>query len=205
MAKVSEDTFPSQEPVTVIRDRRIRAAGVRQGDVVAYQWGFEQEGLHHIQRSFVLLDDGVQINQPVIFPEEQQGWWYCDLVTVVDAGDSLQVNDMWIDAIVGPPDHPYRVLDLDEYAEAMAAGALSVVDGVDGLIRWQRFLDRRLNRRHDVTRTWPDFPPAAVEALLTVDLPLDWTLLDPPAGLRTGPETEGKISNKSSMPGRGTA
>jgi hypothetical protein len=53
---------------------------MRRGSVVAYDWGFEGEGQQHIQRSFVLLDDGVQINQPVIFPSRQQAWWYCDLV-----------------------------------------------------------------------------------------------------------------------------
>ncbi|WP_198042125.1 hypothetical protein [Kitasatospora azatica] len=57
-------------------------------------------------------------------------------------------------------------------------GRLSPTDAADGLIRWQRFLDQRLNRRHDVTRSWPDFPPAGVEAMLTVELPQKWTLLD---------------------------
>lgn len=166
-----------QQPVTVLRDGRMRAAGVRQGDVVAYQWGFARDDRQYVQRSFVLLDDGVQINQPVAFPPEQQGWWYCDLVTVVEDGDLLRVDDMWIDAIVGPPDHPYRVLDLDEYADAITAGQLTVADAVDGLVRWQRFLDRRLNRRHEVVRGWPDFPSAAVEALLTVELPTEWELL----------------------------
>jgi hypothetical protein len=168
----------SGQPVSVVRDRRLRAAGLRWDGVIAYDWGFEQQGLDHVQRSFVLLDDGVQINQPVLFPQHQQGWWYCDLVTVVDEGDVVRVDDMWIDVIVGPPDQPYRVLDLDDYAEAMADGRLTLVDAVEGLTRAQRFLDGRLNHRHDVTLSWPDFPPATVEELLTVDLPQDWARLD---------------------------
>ncbi|MFD9125717.1 hypothetical protein [Kitasatospora sp. NPDC059571] len=176
---MTEPTPPrgQPQPLTVLRDRRIQSAGIRRGDVVAYDWGFEHDGRHHVQRSFVLLDHGVQINQPVTFPAEQQGWWYCDLVTVTDHGHVLHVDDMWIDAIVGPPDHPYRILDLDDYAEAMTTGTLNPTDAADGLIRWQHFLDQRLNRRHDTTRRWPDFPPADVTALMTVELPQQWTLL----------------------------
>ncbi|MGW0696554.1 hypothetical protein [Streptomyces sp. NPDC002738] len=166
------------QPVTVLRDGRLRAAGLRWGDVVANDWGFEQQGQHYIQRSFVLLDDGIQINQPVLFRPEQQGWWYRDLVAVVQDSGLLRVDDLWIDVIVGPPDHPYRLLDLDEYATAMAHGQLSPAEAADGLIRTQRFLDRRLNRRHEVERSWPDFPPAEVKAMLSVDLPRDWTLME---------------------------
>ena len=60
----------------------------------------------------------------------------------------------------------------------MSDGRLTLVDAVEGLMRAQRFLDRRLNRRHDVIRKWPDFPPAMVVELLTADLPQEWTLLD---------------------------
>lgn len=83
----------------------------------------------------VLLDDGVQINQPVLFPRKPQGWWYCDLVSVVDEGQVVHVDDMWIDFIVGPPDHPYRVLDLDEYAEALSDGRLTQAEAAQGLRR----------------------------------------------------------------------
>jgi hypothetical protein len=60
-------------PVTVIRDNKLRAAGRRLGDAIVYDWGFELDDRHDEQRSFVLLDDGFQINQPVIFPAVQQG------------------------------------------------------------------------------------------------------------------------------------
>ena len=143
--------------------------------MVVYDWGFELDEQHYEQRSFVLLDDGFQINQPVIFPPQQQGWWYCDLVKVTDTANEIAVDDLWIDIIVGPADHPYRVLDLDEYAAAVERGALSPAESVDGLVRTQRFLDRRLNRRHETVRTWPDFPPQNVIALSGVSFPRDWT------------------------------
>jgi hypothetical protein len=165
--------------VTVIRDGHIRAAGHRDGDAVVYDWGFTWEGVQREQRSFVLLETGFQINQPVIFPEQQRGWWYCDLVSVVDEGGVLQVFDHWIDVIVGPPDHPYRVLDLDEYADAIAAGVIDIATGIDGLGRTQKFLDRHLNRRHDTRRdTWPDFPPRAIAALAKLPFSPQWAALD---------------------------
>lgn len=166
------------ERVTIIRDRAVRAAGVRWCDVIAYDWAFADGSGNHVQRSFVMLDDGVQINQPVLFPKDQQGWWYCDLVSVVDKGQVVHVDDMWIDVIIGPPDHPYLVLDLDEYADALSDGWLTPAEAAQGLRRAQRFLDRRLNRRHDTARTWPDFPTDAVELLLTADLPQEWAVLE---------------------------
>ncbi|MGC4773639.1 DUF402 domain-containing protein [Micromonospora sp. DT44] len=165
-------------PVTVVRDGKLRAAGLRLGDALVYDWGFHLDNRPYEQRSFVLLDDGFQINQPVIFPPAQQGWWYCDLVRVTDHGSVVTVDDLWIDVIVGPGDHPYRVLDLDEYATAVQDGQLSVSEATEGLIRTQRFLDRRLNRRHDPQRSWPDFPPASITDLLHADFPQEWSLID---------------------------
>jgi predicted RNA-binding protein associated with RNAse of E/G family len=165
--------------VTVNRDHKIRAAGRRLDDVIVYDWGFDLHGRSYEQRSYLLLDDGFQINQPVIFPEAQQGWWYCDLVRITDDGNEVLVEDLWIDVMVGPPDHPYRVLDLDEYAEAAARGELSAAEAADGLIRTQRFLDRRLNRRHETQRTWPDFPPQTVTTLANATFEAAWSPLSP--------------------------
>jgi len=167
-------------PVTVVRDGALRAAGRRRDDVIVYDWGFEADGRPYRQRSFVLLDDGFQINQPVLFPDGMQGWWYCDLVRVTDHGDTVTVDDLWIDVIVGPPDHPYRVLDLDEYATVAARGDIGPDEAADGLVRTQRFLDRRLNRRHETTRMWPDFPPAIVTELAAVTFDPDWSLIPQP-------------------------
>ncbi|MGW4651226.1 DUF402 domain-containing protein [Kitasatospora sp. NPDC004289] len=171
----------SEERVSVLHNEALSAVGIRRGNVVAYDWGFHEAGTDHVQRTFVLLEESVQINQPVTFPPQQRGWWYCDLVSVEWDGPGqrlLRTADLWIDVVVGPPDHPYRLLDLDDFADALADGRIGTERAAEALRQAQRFLDRRLNRRHETTRSWPAFPPAEVSGLLTADLPRDWHLLD---------------------------
>jgi hypothetical protein len=166
-------------PVTVVRDGAVRAKGFRDGNAVVYDWGFTWEGAEKEQRSFVLLDTGFQINQPVIFTGRQRGWWYCDLVRVIDDGDTVHVGDHWIDVIVGPPDLPYRLLDLHEYGDAIASGTIDPATGADGLRRTQTFLDRHLHRWPEIRRdAWPDFPPRAIAALAELPFRPDWESLD---------------------------
>jgi hypothetical protein len=94
---------------------------------------------------------------------------------VADEGDVVRVDDHWIDIIVGPPDLPYRVLDLHEYGDALAAGMIDPATGADGLRRTQIFLDQHLNRWPDIDReTWPDFPPRAIETLAALPFHPRW-------------------------------
>ncbi len=65
-----------------------------------------------------------------------------------------------------------RVLDLDEFADAMADGRLDLTTAVDGLRRWQRFFDRHLHGDRDPSGRWSDFPPARLRALAAVPAPL---------------------------------
>lgn len=150
------------------------AAGVRDGAVVAFGWGFEDHGQILEQLSFILLDDGMLIAQPVSFPAAQRGWWYCDLISVTEVDAGFRIEDLYVDIIVGPPTQPYRVLDLDELAGAVTAGTVTPDLAIDGLRRCQSFLDRRLNRRHDITLRWPEFPPAATRVLQNQELPRKW-------------------------------
>lgn len=152
----------------------LRATGVRHDDVVGFRWGETVDDRELEQLSFVLLDDGFVIAQPVGFRAAPQGWWYCDLVALEVASEQVTVRDLFIDVIVGPPGQAVRVLDLDDYADAMTSGALSLAQAADGLARTQAFLDRRLNHAGDADASWPDFPPREVSVLRGADLPRAW-------------------------------
>ena len=159
------------EPIMVRRGEFGLATGVRMGRVAAYEFRMPdvpvREGLPRQDRAYLLLDEGIQLSCPPGFPPEQAGWWYVDLVKITEDGSMLTVVDHFLDVIVGPPGHYYRMLDLDELGDAIESGkrGLTVEEAVTGLRNFQRFLDRYLNRRHDITQGWPDFPPRAIRPL----------------------------------------
>ena len=66
---------------------------------------------------------------------------------------------------------PYRLLDLDEYADAIEDGTLSVDVAVDGLRRWQLFLDRYLHTDRWPVSRWSDFPPGIIRTLCDLAAP----------------------------------
>ena len=149
---------------------------IRHGNVVAYEFVVEprwtRSGQPELQRSFLLLDEGVDMAQPVGFAEEQADWWYIDLVRFEIDGTDVRRHDMYIDVVVGPPGQPYSVLDLEEFGDALRNGTISVAEAADVLNDCQRFIDRRLNRHHDpASRSWPDFPPVELEPVLVVAIP----------------------------------
>ena len=85
--------------------------------------------------------------------------WYVDLVEVSREDRGYVVRDLYIDLIVPGDGRPYRTLDLDEFADAIAASALSVNAAIDGLRRWQKFLDRYVHSGREADTKWTDFPP----------------------------------------------
>lgn len=154
--------------------RTVVAAGERHGEVIAFWWGLSAGGRGAEQWSFLLPTERFLLSQPLWFSEQQRGWWYCDLVAVREEPDQVVIRDRYVDIVVGPPDHPYRVLDLDEHGAALASGALTPQQVTDDLACTQRFLDRRLNRRRSTERTWPDFPPACFAAFDPDTMPRQW-------------------------------
>jgi predicted RNA-binding protein associated with RNAse of E/G family len=94
-----------------------------------------------------------------------------DLVTVDAQGDRYTFRDLYIDVIVPTDGRHYRMLDLDEYADAMADGTLFLEDAIDGLRRWQRFLDRYLHADRWPPAEWSDFPPKSIQSLFEVAAP----------------------------------
>ena len=189
------------QPVEVMRGRHGQEPlfgplpGARHGSVVAYEFelpdSFEPwPGRTLIERTFVLLDLGVSFANPCwarhVKPDGTvvdrgpagSDTWYVDLVTVEQHGDSYVIRDLYIDVMVPMDGRHYRMLDLDEFADAIDDGSLSMEQATDALRRWQRFLDRHLHAERAPVGNWTDFPPAATLPLLELrqfDNPVRWT------------------------------
>ena len=169
--------------------------GFRLGSVVAYEWELPERfepwpGRTRLERTFVLLDLGVSFANPCWVRETKadgsvveadprgQDSWYVDLITVEMQGNRYMFRDLYIDAMVPTDGRHYRMLDLDEYADAMADGRLSFSVAIDGLRRWQRFLDQHLHKDRFPPTTWSDFPPASIRHLYemneTFGTPVRW-------------------------------
>ena len=162
-------------PLRVWRNAIGPLPGIRRGNVAAYEFDVAPRWFTHRvpppehavrQRAFVLIDERIQLNQPVVFPESHRGWWYVDLVSLADHGSELRITDEYLDVIVGPPNRPYRVLDVDEYAAALSSGGITAARVVAGLTAFQRFLDTHLQSGWTLSDQWPDFPPAAIVGLV---------------------------------------
>jgi uncharacterized protein DUF402 len=157
--------------------------GVRHEGVVAYEFelpdSFEPwPGRTLLERTFVLLELGVSFANPcwarqlradgtvVDRGPAENDTWYVDLVTVEQDGDRYTFRDLYIDVMVPMDGRHYRMLDLDEFADAIDNGSLSIRHATDALRRWQQFLDRHLHAERAPVGAWTDFPPAAILPLL---------------------------------------
>jgi hypothetical protein len=160
--------------------------GARVGETVAYEFelpaSFEPwPGRARTETTFVLLDLGVSFANPcwvrhmrpggTLIDRSAEGpdMWYVDLVSVEQNGNRNTFRDLYIDVMVPTDGRHYRMLDLDEFADAIDNGLLSTQQATDALRRWQAFLDRHLHAERAPAHAWTDFPPAAIRPLL--DLP----------------------------------
>lgn len=112
-----------------------------------------------VVRHYILLNEAVKLMY------EPWGWidrWYVDLVGIrwADAG-TLELEDLFVDVIVEGNGPTYRIIDLEELADALLDGKVSVETMHEPLHRLQRFLDDHLHGGKD-------FPPRAIrEWMLT--------------------------------------
>lgn len=156
--------------------------GRRSGNVISFEMqapaAFETwPGRSRVERKFALLDVGVSFGVPCwsthtrsdgtvySVPSEQQDCWYVDLVTVDrDGAGRYVLRDLVIDLMICDGRVP-RMLDLDEIADAHVAGWITTAQLLDGLRRWQRFLDRHVHTSRFPQPELSDFPPAAIQPL----------------------------------------
>jgi hypothetical protein len=157
------------------RDGEIVPA-LRDGDVLGWEYLAPDTGT--TGRSYLLLNLGVKLTIPPIWMQRGDPLWYVDLAIVTREDDLYRVVDLDIDVFVPTDGRPYRMLDLDELADAIEDGEFILAEAMDGLRRWQRFLDTHLHRfaqvddpwqdrsgQLDVQPGWRDFPPAAIASL----------------------------------------
>jgi hypothetical protein len=165
--------------------------GIRVGDTLAYEFQLPDRfipwpGRSRLERVFVLLDLGVSMARPCWRRMRTPGGdvagmdagfaepasWYVDLIHVTHLSDRIILRDLYIDVMVPMDGRHQRMLDLDEYAEAIERGQLDPALAADGLRRWQLFLDRHLHDGRDPAGHWIDFPPQRVRALAALPGPL---------------------------------
>ncbi len=166
--------------------------GLRSGSVVAYEFALSDRfrpwpGQTLLERAYVLTDVGVGLSFPpwqfmisaggeltpgVDADRPQRATWYVDLLHVTDSGTEVIVRDLYIDLMVPLDGRHQRMLDLDEFADAIEAGDLPVDVAIDGLRRWQRFLDTYVHQDRDPRAAWTNFPPAQIAELAAVATPL---------------------------------
>lgn len=158
--------------------------GVHQDGALAYEFQLPPRfvpwpGRTRLERVFVLLDLGVSMSVPawrsargVDRYKSGPDTWYVDLVHVTTGPGSIAVRDLYIDVLVPVDGRHQRLLDLDEFADAIDTGQLDVGVAIDGLRRWQRFLDRHLHTARDPQDQWTDFPPRRLRDLAALPAPL---------------------------------
>ena len=131
---------------------------------------YQVSGRPTIDRSYVLLDQGVQLARSAVLRPPVDGWWYVDLVDVDVTEAGLVVHDLYIDFLVPPSADRYVVLDLDELGDALRQGQLTVAQCATVLTRTQRFIDRHLRASSGPP---PPFPPESIAPLMPLPCLLD--------------------------------
>lgn len=127
---------------------------------------YQVRGRPTIDRSYLLLDEGIQLTKPVVFEGPVGGWWYVDLVEIEPVDGGYAVHDRYVDFLVPPGADRYHVLDLDELADALSAGHITAAECATVLSRTQRFVDRHLRGSEKGSVAPPQhFPPAGVAVL----------------------------------------
>jgi Protein of unknown function (DUF402) len=166
--------------------------GVRDGDTLAYEFQLPQRfepwpGRTRLERVFVLLDLGVGMAEPcwrrmhqadggtvlgVDGDRPTPATWYVDLLHVTIEPSRIVVRDLYLDVMVPTDGRHQRLLDLDEFADAIDAGQLDMATAVDGMQRWHRFQELHLHSERFPRGEWTDFPPRRLEALAALPTPL---------------------------------
>lgn len=163
-------TTPTVENIQVLHRTGQWCPGRRIGEVAAYDMRILPEyqvlGRPTVDRSYLLLDQGVQLTRPVVFEGPVEGWWYVDLVEIEPTEAGLVVHDLYLDFLIPPGADRYHVLDLDELGDALSQGHITAAQCASVLNSTQRFIDRHLRATEKVSVDPPHrFPPESIAVL----------------------------------------
>jgi len=142
------------KPVTIIS--RLGEHEGQSDGTVAY---FDRHGPKDDRevRHFVLLNESIKLMH------EPWGWsdaWYADLVSIRACSDSrIELTDLYLDIIIEGNGPTYRMIDFEDFAEALADAKVAPQALRDPLQRLQRFLDNHLHGGKD-------FPPSCIRPYL---------------------------------------
>jgi hypothetical protein len=155
------------ETVRVLHRTGQWCPGRRAGEVVAYDVRilpeYQVRGRPTVDRSYLLLDQGIQLTRPVVFEGPVAGWWYVDVVEVEHIEAGLVVHDHYVDFLVPPGADRYHVLDLDELGDALSQGQITVAQCATALTRAQHFVERHLRATEQGSVGPPQhFPPESI-------------------------------------------
>ena len=117
-----------------------------------------------LQRNYLLINDGVKLTRPGTWDDDwRAGAWYVDVVECFVRDQEVTVVDRYIDFIVPAGASPYRVLDMEELADALSDGSISTAAAAKALRAAQAFVDTYLHRIGERQgASWKDFPPASI-------------------------------------------
>ncbi|MEU4194006.1 DUF402 domain-containing protein [Kribbella sp. NPDC026611] len=143
--------------------------GVRTGRVAAYDVrilpGYQVAGRPTIDRSYLLLDQGIQLTRPVVFEGPVEGWWYVDIVDIEHTDAGLIVHDLYVDFLVPPDATRYHVLDLNDLAKALTHGDITPAQCAAVLTTTQQFINHHLRADPTSVDAPTHFPPPAITPL----------------------------------------
>lgn len=154
--------------------------GVREESLLAYTLRLPEEfipwpGQELAETVLVDLDVGVSMSKPcwrwrqgadgervggIDAELPEPATWYVDLVLTHASPDRIDVLDLYIDLMVATDGRQARMLDLDEFGDALALGKLTSAQAADGLRRWQRFLGTYIYPDSEPRHEFADFPPS---------------------------------------------
>jgi hypothetical protein len=139
----------------VLRDKRGESvwAGCLEDGVIRFD--FEN---HRGKRTFFVIPhlSVMMCDELGLVPQFPDRRWYVHIVDAAETETGVwQVHDREIDIYVQDDLRTYRVVDMDEFAEAVAAGKISPSDACRLLVDTQRFLDHYLHRENE-------FPPKEI-------------------------------------------